>query len=130
MYKKHFKKGMKIIFGKCEEIIIPEKDIMKSYNKKGSQTFVVEDDGKIFGGAIVVINKKTQINDLHILYVKVGVQSKGVGYFIWNEIEKLFPETKIWKTCTPYFDKRNIKMMKVRECLNLRKLFQTISNKI
>lgn len=24
------------------------------------------------------------------------------------EIEKLHPETKVWETCTPYFDKRNI----------------------
>ena len=23
-------------------------------------------------------------------------------------IEKLYPNTEIWKTCTPYFDKRNI----------------------
>ncbi len=103
-----FQKGYEDYFGKCDDIIIPEKDILQSYNAKGSHTFIAEDNGKVVGGAIVVINEETQINDLHILYVKVGVQSKGIGYFIWSEIEKLFPETKIWKTCTPYFDKRNI----------------------
>lgn len=103
-----FQKGYEDYFGKCEDTIIPEKDIMHSYNAKGSHALVAEDDGKIIGGAIVVVNEKTQINDLHILYVKVGVQGKGIGYFIWSEIEKLFPNTTIWKTCTPYFDKRNI----------------------
>lgn len=27
---------------------------------------------------------------------------------IWDEVEKRHPNTKIWETCTPYFDKRNI----------------------
>ena len=26
----------------------------------------------------------------------------------WKEIETLYPDTKVWETCTPYFDKRNI----------------------
>jgi hypothetical protein len=26
----------------------------------------------------------------------------------WFEIERLYPETKVWETCTPYFEKRNI----------------------
>ena len=33
---------------------------------------------------------------------------KGIGYGAWLAAEALHPETKIWKTCTPYFDKRNI----------------------
>ena len=36
------------------------------------------------------------------------MHSKGVGYGAWLAIEKLHPETKVWRTCTPYFDKRNI----------------------
>ena len=32
----------------------------------------------------------------------------GIGYGAWLAIEALHPETKVWKTCTPYFDKRNI----------------------
>ena len=39
---------------------------------------------------------------------KVGVQSKGIGQAIWKEIEKIYPNIKVWETCTPYFDKRNI----------------------
>lgn len=36
------------------------------------------------------------------------MQSKGVGQKIWNEIERLYPSTKVWETFTPYFEKRNI----------------------
>ena len=27
---------------------------------------------------------------------------------MWKKIEELYPDTKIWETCTPYFEKRNI----------------------
>lgn len=40
--------------------------------------------------------------------MKYGTQTKGMGYAIWSEIEKLHPNTKVWETCTPYFEKRNI----------------------
>ena len=45
---------------------------------------------------------------LDFLYVKSGIQSKGIGLKIWNAIEKLHPDTKVWETVTPYFEKRNI----------------------
>ena len=103
-----FQKGYESHFGKCNATVIPERDILGSYNTKGAKAYVMEDDDNIIGGAIVVINEETNINDLQVLYVKVGCQSRGVGFEIWNQIEKLYPKTKIWKTCTPYFDERNI----------------------
>lgn len=33
---------------------------------------------------------------------------KGVGFAAWSQIEKLYPEVKIWETITPYFEQRNI----------------------
>ena len=60
------------------------------------------------GGAIVVIDELTQHNHLNFLYVKLGIQSKGIGKMIWDEIERLYPQTKIWETYTPYFEKRNV----------------------
>ena len=41
-------------------------------------------------------------------YVKSGVQGKDIGKSIWYAVEKLYPDTKVWETCTPYFEKRNI----------------------
>ena len=103
-----FQKGFQDVFGKSEGTILPEKDIDRSLDAKGSAAYKAVVDSKILGGAVVVIDEKTQHNHLDLLYVKYGTQAKGIGFAIWNAIEKLYPETKVWETCTPYFDKRNI----------------------
>ena len=103
-----FQKGFEQDFGETEEIILPEKDIDQSLNAVGAVAYKAVVDGEMVGGAVVVIHKETQHNHLDFLYVKYGAQSKGVGQAIWNEIEKLHPQTKVWETCTPYFEKRNI----------------------
>ncbi len=95
-------------FNDLDVEILPEKDIDKSLSTKGSVAYKAIVDGKIVGGAIVVIDELTQHNHLDFLYVKVGTQSKGVGQMIWDEIERLYPQTNIWETCTPYFEKRNV----------------------
>ncbi|KIR03845.1 hypothetical protein P261_02660 [Lachnospiraceae bacterium TWA4] len=92
-----------------DEEILPESHIDASLQAKGSAAYVaVDEENHIVGGAIVVIDDYTQHNHLDFLYVKHGVQSKGVGRFIWSELEKLYPDTKVWHTCTPYFEVRNI----------------------
>ena len=103
-----FQKGFEDVYGKTDGIILPEKDIDSSLNEKGSVAYKAVVDGKMIGGAVVVINEETGHNHLHLLYVKYGVQTKGVGYAIWTGIEKLHPNTKVWETCTPYFERRNI----------------------
>lgn len=103
-----FQKGFEEHFGKTTEMILPEKDIDQSLNAKGSIAYKAVVDGEMVGGAIVVIDEETQNNHLDLLFVKHGTQSKGIGKAIWFEIEKLHPKTKVWETCTPYFDRRNI----------------------
>ena len=68
----------------------------------------MKNDNAILGGVIVETNEKTQHNQLDFLFVSTSSQNKGIGQKIWKEIETLYPNTKIWETCTPYFDKRNI----------------------
>lgn len=96
------------MFGKCEETILPEKDIDQSLNGKGSVAYKAVLDGETVGGVIVAIDTETQHNHLDLLYVKSGVQGKGIGKSIWYAVEKLYPDTKVWETCTLYFEKRNI----------------------
>lgn len=103
-----FQKGFEDVYGTTEDIVLPEKDIDCSLNKKGAIAYKAVVDGQMCGGAVVVIDDETQNNHLDLLYVKAGTQTKGIGYAIWSEIEKLHSNTKIWETCTPYFDKRNI----------------------
>lgn len=103
-----FQKGFEDVYGKTNDIILPEKDIDRSLNAEGSAAYKAVVDGETVGGAIVVINKETQHNHLDLLYVKYGTQTKGIGFAIWSAIEKMYPDTKVWETYTPYFEKRNI----------------------
>lgn len=103
-----FQFGYESVYGKSEELILPEQDIDRSLNNPKCEAFEMTDsNGEILGGAVVEINAD-KINHLDFLFVRVGIQSKGIGQAIWKEIENTYPDTKIWKTCTPYFDKRNI----------------------
>jgi hypothetical protein len=65
-------------------------------------------DGKKVGGVIVKIDPISNHNHLEILFSLPEEHSKGIGYGAWLAVEELYPETKIWETCTPYFEKRNI----------------------
>ena len=95
-------------FGQFEKTILPTEEIEKSFNTKGAEAYIAEINGERVGGAIIVINDKTGYNSLDLLYVKTGVQNTGNGFKIWKAIEELHPETRIWETHTPYYDKRNI----------------------
>lgn len=103
-----FQKGFEEYFGATEDKVIPGKDINDSLFANGAVAYKTVENGEMIGGAVVVINSETQRNSLHLLYVKYGIQSKGIGKFIWDSIEKIHSETKVWETCTPHFDKRNI----------------------
>lgn len=103
-----FQMGAESEFGKIDTEILPEKDIDHSLSSKGAVAYKAILDGKMVGGAIVVIDGITHHNHLDFLYVKYGNQSKGIGKAIWKEVEKLHSDTKVWETVTPYFEKRNI----------------------
>jgi len=103
-----FQYGYESIYGKDKEQVLPDKDIDDNLKNPNSYAYEMIDNNEIVGGVIVTIDEKLNHNHLDFLFVKVGVQSKGIGQTIWKEIEELYPNTKVWKTCTPYFDKRNI----------------------
>ena len=103
-----FQYGYESIYGKSDEQILPDKDIEDNLKNENSYAYEMIENDDIIGGAIVTIDEETNHNHLDFLFVKVGVQSKSIGQTIWREIEKLYSNTKVWETCTPYFDKRNI----------------------
>ena len=103
-----FQKGAAAQFSDLDTEILPEKDIDTVLLKTGAFAYKAIADGEMVGGAILIIDPKTQHNHLDFLYVKYGIQGRGVGQAIWQEIEKLHPETRVWETLTPYFEKRNI----------------------
>ncbi len=88
--------------------IISYNTIKKSLNATGNKAYRIINNGKIAGGVILKIDEKTQHNHLEIFFIFSDEHSKGIGYAAWQKIEALFPQTKIWETFTPYFEKRNI----------------------
>ena len=88
--------------------IISRQTIEMCMDAEGAEAYRIMSEGQKVGGVILHIDKETQINELDILFVAPEAHGKGIGYGAWLAVEALHPETKIWKTCTPYFDKRNI----------------------
>ena len=88
--------------------VLPDEDFYQSLRAEGAEAYeAIDADGQRVGGAIITIDNSTHSGELAFLYVKVGVQSRGIGQAIWKAIETMHPEVEVWETCTPYFDRRN-----------------------
>ncbi len=92
----------------CEEDgeIISRKTIENSIDN--GVAYRIREDGRIVGGLVLTIDEETQHNHLDLLFVTPAVHSKGVGTAAWKEVERLYPKTAVWETCTPSFETRNI----------------------
>ena len=86
--------------------IISRRTIERSID--GGVAYRIREDGRIVGGLVLKIDEETQHKELELLFVNPEAHSKGVGYAAWQEVERLYPETLVWETCTPYFETRNI----------------------
>ena len=109
-----FKYGAIEEFGKRDDHldfdgeIISRKTIERCIDSPDSETYRIVVDGRKVGGVILKINEETHHNELEILFVSPEEHTKGIGYGAWQAVEALHPETAVWETCTPYFEKRNI----------------------
>lgn len=88
--------------------IISRDTIEQSIDEPGNETYRIMLDERYVGGIVLKIDNQTKRNHLELLFVLPSEHSKGIGYGAWQAVEALHPETKIWETCTPYFEKRNI----------------------
>lgn len=109
-----FKYGAMIEFGERddhvddEDEIISRSTIERCINAPNSETYRIVVGEKNVGGLILKIDNETHRNELEILFVLPEEHSKGIGFGAWQAVEALHPETVVWETCTPYFEKRNI----------------------
>ena len=94
---KHFEEDCEIISQKTIENCIDH-----------GTAYIIRENGKTVGGLVLKIDEVTQHNKLELLFVHPRAHSKGIGYSAWQEVERLYPETKVWETCTPCFETRNI----------------------
>jgi GNAT superfamily N-acetyltransferase len=96
-------------FGDCDDGPIPsDKDVQESFNAPGAVVYHILQDGKKVGGAVLRIDSETHHNSLDLIYVSPEHHSRGIGLSAWKAIEARYPDTVLWETVTPYFEKRNI----------------------
>ena len=86
--------------------IISRKTIERSID--GGAAYRIREDGEIVGGLVLKIDPQTQHNHLELLFISPEAHSKGLGFAAWQEVERLYPETRVWETCTPSFETRNV----------------------
>ncbi len=109
-----FKFGAVEEFGLRDDHIDEDGEIISRETIEGciyhpeNETYRIVADGKSVGGVILKIDKETHHNHLEILFISPKAHSRGIGYGAWLAVEALHPETRVWETCTPYFEKRNI----------------------
>ena len=109
-----FKHGAMIEFGERDDHIDDDGEIIsrdtieRCIDNPKNETYRIVVDGKNVGGVILKINRETHHNELEILFTLPDEHCKGIGYGAWQAVEALHPETVVWETCTPYFEKRNI----------------------
>ena len=86
--------------------IISRKTIERSID--GGAAYRIREDGEIVGGLVLKIDPQTQHNHLELLFISPEAHRKGLGFAAWQEVERLYPETRVWETCTPSFETRNV----------------------
>lgn len=95
-------------FGQQDGPIPDDEDIDKAFHAPDAVVCHLVESGHKIGGAVLSIHTETQHNSLDFFFISPEYQNKGFGYAAWKAIEERYPDTKIWETVTPYFEKRNI----------------------
>ena len=109
-----FKYGAMVEFGERDDHIdddgeiISRRTIEHCLDEPDNEAYRIVLDGRLVGGAVLKIDPKTRHNHLELFFVAPEEHGKGIGFGAWKAIEALHPETEVWETCTPYFEKRNI----------------------
>ena len=95
-------------FGPQEETVIPREIVLSSIHDANAEAFRIFSNGKGIGGVVVRLNPETKRNALDLMYINPEDQGFGFGQKVWRMIEAMYPETEVWETYTPFFEKRNI----------------------
>lgn len=97
------------VYGPLTNGPIPsDEDVEESFNAPGADVWHIVSNGERVGGAVVTSDKKTRKSSLDLFFINPSRHSRGLGYAAWQAIERHYPDTLVWETITPYFEKRNI----------------------
>jgi len=73
---------------------------------KNATSYCIYLDNVLIGGTILWINHNNE-NCLGTLFIDPDYEDKGIGTKVWSQIERMYPNTRVWNTETPIFSHRN-----------------------
>lgn len=103
-----FGKAVEEKFGQLDEPIPEDGELDEAFHTPDAVVYHLVQGNHKIGGAVLSIHTETQYNSLDFFFISPEYQNKGLGCAAWKAIEEKYPDTKVWRTVTPYFEKRNI----------------------
>ena len=95
-------------FGRQDYGPIPsDEEIRALFHAPGTAVYHVVCGNERAGGVVLTIRESGH-NALEFFYVSPACHNRGLGLAAWRAVEALYPQTRVWETVTPYFEKRNI----------------------
>ena len=85
-----------------------QQELNAAFNASENETLCILNGTQKVGGAVIRLNPQAHHNWLELFFIYAGRHGGGLGLAAWKAIEQRYPQTKIWETVTPYFEKRNI----------------------
>ena len=76
--------------------------------ESGADSYCIYVDGQLSGVTIVFHNPREKENFLGCLFLSPSLRGKGMGTAVWDKIEKMYPDVKVWRTETPLYSRRNL----------------------
>lgn len=95
-------------FGESEEPVPTDAELEEIFHAPGAVIYHIWQGDEKIGGVVLGIHPETQRHSLDIFFISPEYHNKGLGQAAWKAIEEKYPDTKVWETVTPYFEKRNI----------------------
>ena len=76
--------------------------------ESGADSFCIYVDGQLAGAIIIFHNAEKKENFLGCIFLSTSLRGKGIGCAVWKEVEKMYPDVKVWRTETPLCSQRNL----------------------
>ena len=101
-----FRQGVIDRFGDETAAPIPSAEDIND-SSSDSDIFIITADGVPAGGTIIKKEENHKYS-LDLLFIFKAFLNKKIGFAAWQTIESHYPDARVWETCTPYFERRNI----------------------
>lgn len=85
-----------------------DEDLRSSFDDPDTVVYHVLQNGERAGGVVLRLDPEGRRNSLELFFIDPDHHSRGLGLAAWKAVEAAYPETEVWETITPYFEKRNI----------------------